>query len=176
MFFNKRKDIKPKHDKFKDEYSKLIGEVEYLDNMFEPYITNSLKSEFDIFKKNIDVLPIYTNSPSSVINHNWILRSYNLNSLILKKHKDWNSISLFVQYNFCETNYDLTIKNISLLDSTISLKQTNELYEIVSNYIKYTKIKIEEHRKVISKDKLKEVINVIGENVIRDEKINNILN
>lgn len=158
-------------DSLKKEYMNLDSNINYLKSSWNKYILSSLNSEFELFKNWVSQNTISDDSDNKF----WTVCDISSSRFTIsrKKDKTWQSIRIYVRYDFDDTNFNLEIK--SALCGDIDLKMTKEMKGIISKYFLTTMVENKKRYHSYHKKSFDDMKNLIGKDLIRDERIDDIL-
>lgn len=181
LFFKKKKIFKLIKDNLEDEsfrkeYLKISSDIKYIESKFDSYITNSLNSEFDIFKDyySDNLTAIYNTNKSYNIKH-WYMYEYSHNNFFLIKNQSVHKcIQIKISYKFIESECHLSIRDISIIGPG-KIKETKELVNVISKYILHIQMELKKRENKKIQTQLNDIVNIVGKDVVRDKRIDELL-
>ena len=168
----KKKNIDPDEevDEYKKEYLKITSDINYVKSKWDSYIHTSLKADLETFRDWSKRNPCRDDSSNKF----WTVVDVKTDRFkIMKCGERWSSVRIWVNYQFDESNFSIKVERLQTTD--IDLKLTKEMVDMVKKYISIVKIndKIRENNSSLTS--FNEMVNIVGKDVVRDSRIDNIL-
>ncbi len=158
--------------KDKIELEKIQSDIDYMSSKWGIYISSSLNADIDEFSKwSLD-----NDVKSSSENRFWTLCSLHSDKFKLYKNGNrFKTLVLMINYKFDTKTFNFTLENLSV-DCNIKIPLTKDIESIVYKYY-YTVISNRKKAEFkYAKNSLESMLEIIGKDIVRDSKIDDILN